>query len=53
LPRRSGQLGEDGFFPTLIEAVRQAVHIAYPQIWLYHRELPPRVLYHEIPAGGE
>jgi hypothetical protein len=46
------QLGEDGFFPTLIEAVRQQVTIAYPQIWLYHRDLPPRVLYHEIPPAA-
>jgi len=25
------------------------VQICYPQIWLYHPDLPPRVLYHEIP----
>jgi DNA-binding CsgD family transcriptional regulator len=26
------------------------VSLVYPQIWLYHRDLPPRVLYHQIPA---
>lgn len=42
-------IGGDGFFPRLIEAVRKRVDISYPQIWLYHRDLPPRVLYHELP----
>lgn len=42
-------LGSDKFFPALIAAVSKQVKVAYPQIWLYHRDLPPRVLYHEIP----
>ena len=42
-------LGSDEFFPALVEAVRSRVNIAYPQFWLYHSSLPPRVLYHEIP----
>ena len=42
-------LGTESFFPKLIEAVRGQVRIDYPQVWLYHRDLPPRVLYHEIP----
>jgi DNA-binding CsgD family transcriptional regulator len=42
-------LGRDEFFPALIAAVRERVQIAYPQVWLYHRDLPPSVLYHEIP----
>ena len=42
-------LGTDQFFPALISAVSNRVEIAYPQIWLYHKDLPPRVLYHEIP----
>lgn len=42
-------LGSDEFFPTLIDAVREQVQMVYPQVWLYHRDLPPRVLYHEIP----
>ena len=32
-----------------MSAVNGQVPIDYPQIWLYHRDLPPRVLYHEIP----
>jgi len=50
LARAVDGLGSDDFFPALVEAVRNQVTIAYPQFWLYHRELPPRVLYHEIPA---
>ena len=42
-------LGTNEFFPTLIEAIGGQVSIDYPQVWLYHRDLPPRVLYHEIP----
>ena len=42
-------LGKDQFFPTLIEAIQGQVRFDYPQVWLFHRELPPRVLYHEIP----
>jgi DNA-binding CsgD family transcriptional regulator len=26
--------------------------VDYPQVWLYHRDLPPRVLYHEIPSDA-
>jgi len=43
-------LGTKGFFPALVAAVNGQVKIDYPQVWLYHRDLPPRVLYHEIPA---
>ena len=43
------QLGKEGFFPALVKAVREQVPLAYPQFWLYHSDLPPRVLYHEIP----
>ncbi|MEQ8802158.1 response regulator transcription factor [Haliea sp.] len=50
LSRAISALGSDQFFPSLIEAIRGQVHIDYPQIWLYHRDLPPQVLYHEIPA---
>ena len=42
-------LGTAEFFPNLVSAVNGQVPIDYPQIWLYHRDLPPRVLYHEIP----
>lgn len=50
LSRAISALGSDQFFPALIEAIRGQVPIEYPQIWLYHRDLPPQVLYHEIPA---
>lgn len=43
-------LGTDEFFPSLIRAINNQVPIAYPQFWLYHKDLPPRVLHHEIPA---
>jgi DNA-binding CsgD family transcriptional regulator len=42
-------LGTDDFFPALIRAVNEQVPIAYPQFWLYHSDLPPRILHHEIP----
>ena len=45
-------LGQDEFFPALTRAVTNQVAVAYPQFWLYHRELPPRVLYHEIPPNA-
>jgi len=52
ISRAIGALGTEQFFPNLIEAIRGQVRIDYPQIWLYHRDLPPRVLYHEIPASA-
>jgi DNA-binding CsgD family transcriptional regulator len=45
-------LGTDRFFPALVAAVKGQVKIDYPQVWLYHRDLPPRVLYHEIPQNA-
>ena len=45
-------LGTDEFFPALVEAIRGQVRIDYPQVWLYHRNLPPRVLYHQIPPAA-
>ncbi len=49
--RAIAALGTDDFFAALIAAVRGQVRIDLPQIWLYHRDLPPRVLYHEIPEA--
>jgi len=49
ISRAIAALGKDQFFPTLIEAIQGQVRFDYPQVWLFHRELPPRVLYHEIP----
>lgn len=52
ISRAIAALGTDAFFPTLIAAIQGQVTIDYPQVWLYHRDLPPRVLYHEIPAAA-
>jgi DNA-binding CsgD family transcriptional regulator len=41
--------GSDEFFPNLVTALAHQVDFDYPQVWLYHRDLPPRVVYHEIP----
>jgi DNA-binding CsgD family transcriptional regulator len=49
ISRAIATLGTDSFFPTLIQAIQGQVKFDYPQVWLFHRELPPRVLYHEIP----
>ena len=52
ISRAIAALGTESFFAELIAAVRGQVRIDYPQVWLYHRDLPPRVLYHEIPQEG-
>ena len=49
ISRAIAALGTNDFFPALVEAVNGQVRVDYPQVWLYHRDLPPRVLYHEIP----
>ena len=43
-------IGSEQFFPQLFQAVRNQVKVVYPQIWLYHRDLPPKVLDHDIPS---
>ena len=43
-------LGTQDFWSALVAAVNGQVKIDYPQFWLYHKDLPPRVLYHEIPS---
>ena len=50
ISRAIAALGTDTFFPTLIDAIQGQVKFDYPQVWLFHRDLPPRVLYHQIPA---
>jgi DNA-binding CsgD family transcriptional regulator len=50
--RAIAALGQDAFFPALVEAINAQVPIDYPQVWLYHRDLPPRVLYHRIPRNA-
>ena len=49
LSRAIAALGTEDFFPLLVAAIDGQVRIDYPQVWLYHRDLPPRVLYHQIP----
>lgn len=49
ISRAIATLGTDKFFPALVAAVNGQVKIDYPQIWLYHKELSPRLLYHELP----
>jgi len=50
LSRTIAALGTAQFFPRLVDAIRGQVVIDYPQVWLYHKDLPPQVPYHEIPA---
>ncbi|MEP5765034.1 MAG: helix-turn-helix transcriptional regulator [Halieaceae bacterium] len=53
LSRAIGALGSDQFFPLLTEAICRQIKVDYPQIWLYHSELPPRCIYHEVPAYAQ
>jgi DNA-binding CsgD family transcriptional regulator len=52
ISRAIAALGTEHFFPALIAAIDGQVKIDYPQVWLYHRDLPPKVLYHEIPEDA-
>ena len=52
ISRAIAALGTPEFFPALIAAINGQVQISYPQVWLYHRDLPPKVLYHEIPDSA-
>jgi DNA-binding CsgD family transcriptional regulator len=52
ISRSIAALGTDEFFPALVEAINGQVQVDYPQVWLYHRDLPPRVLYHQIPKAA-
>lgn len=45
-------LGSGDFFRSLIAAVQNQVSFDYPQIWLYHPDIPPRLLHHEIPPAA-
>ena len=49
ISRAIAALGTERFFPALIEAVNGQVKVDYPQVWLCHKDLPPRILYHAIP----
>ncbi len=52
ISRAIAALGTDEFFPALVAAISAQVKIQYPQVWLYHKDLPPSILYHEIPDGA-
>jgi DNA-binding CsgD family transcriptional regulator len=51
LSRAIAALGNDQFFPNLVEAIQGQVRFDYPQVWLFHRELPPRIPDHAY--GGQ
>ncbi len=46
------ELGSERFFPSIIKAITREVGVDYPQVWLYHTELPPQRIYHEIPENA-
>lgn len=52
ISRAIAALGTKQFFPSLIDAINHQVKVDYPQVWMYHRNLPPHVLYHEIPRSA-
>ncbi|AQA20001.1 helix-turn-helix transcriptional regulator [Halioglobus japonicus] len=52
LSKAIAALGTPQFFPCLIEAISHQVRVDYPQVWLYRRNVPPQLLYHEIPPSA-
>lgn len=48
-------MGSEAFFRLVFDALRNQVKIAYPQVWLYRKGLPPQLLAEDIPkhAHGE
>tara|TARA_E500000178_G_scaffold283020_1_gene283748 strand:- start:10225 stop:11016 length:792 start_codon:yes stop_codon:yes gene_type:complete len=42
-------VGEPIFFQQVFAAIESQVPVAFPQAWLYHRDLPPKLLDHKIP----
>lgn len=46
-------VGSDRFFTELVAAIHNRVAVDYPQVWLYHTELPPQCIYHEIPKKAQ
>ena len=51
LARAINASGTDDFFAELFDAIRNQVSVTFPQVWLYHRDLPPRVLHSDIPKA--
>ena len=52
LAKAIAAMGSDQFFPMLVKAIANRVQVFYPQIWLYHTDLPPQCIYHEIPENA-
>lgn len=42
-------VGDSIFFQQVFAAIEAQVPVAYPQAWLYHKDLPPQLLDHKIP----
>ncbi len=42
-------VGEPIFFQQVFAAIEAQVPVGFPQAWLYHRDLPPKLLDHKIP----
>ena len=53
LSKAIAELGSERFFAALIKAICRQVIVDYPQVWLYHTELPPQCIYHEIPEYAQ
>ncbi len=47
-----GNLGSEHFFPSMLQAICRSVSVDYPQVWLYHTDLPPQCIYHEVPDNA-
>jgi DNA-binding CsgD family transcriptional regulator len=53
LSKAIAELGSERFFPALLHAICRQVRADFPQVWLYHTELPPQCIYHEIPEYAQ
>ena len=45
-------VGDPIFFQQVFAAIEAQVPVAYPQAWLYHKDLPPQLLDHKIPKDA-
>ena len=45
-------VGDPIFFQQVFAALEVQVPVAYPQAWLYHKDLPPQLLDHKIPKDA-
>ncbi len=53
LSKAIAHLGSDRFLPSLVHAICRDIKVDYPQVWLYHTDLPPQCIYHEIPEYAQ